>query len=88
MAESMDRRQDVGQKMFLGIITSILTTIFIASLGLSIRNYEINNSQDISIDRFIHFMESQSRLNDKLTDLLEGRAKLPMVMESLRQGDK
>ena len=69
----------MGQKVFLSILTAVLTTIFLWSLGLGVRNYEINNRQDISIERFNGFMETQVELNRKLTEILEGRAKLPNV---------
>ena len=79
MTGQQDRRNDVGQKVFLSILTAVLTTIFLGSLGLGVRNYEINNRQDISIERFNGFMETQVELNRKLTEILEGRAKLPNV---------
>lgn len=75
----VDRRADQGSKMFLVIVSSILTTIFLGSLGLGIRNYEINNRQDISLTEMKFYMKNQDILNMKLTDILEGRVRLQGV---------
>lgn len=75
----VERRQDVGQKMFVAILTSVLTTLFLGSLGMGIRNYEINNRQDIDLTKIGVYMKNQDILNGKLTDILEGRSRLPGV---------
>ncbi|NOS67927.1 MAG: hypothetical protein HOO67_06240 [Candidatus Peribacteraceae bacterium] len=74
-----DRRNDVGSKVFWSIMTGILTTIFLGSLGLGIRNYEINNRQDIELTTVREYMKTQARLNDKLDAILDGSKRLPGV---------
>lgn len=73
MAEEVriDRRQDVGQKMFIAIVSAILTTIFLGSLGLGFRAYEKGNTHEVRITVLEEFAKGQARLNEKLDKLLE-----------------
>lgn len=68
--EVYDRRQDVGQKMFVGILTAVLTTIFIGSLGLSIRAGEKNHALELRVVKLEVFVANQDRLNIKLDKIL------------------
>ena len=79
----MDRRNDIGQKMFIGIVTAILTTIFVGALGLGIRAYEKDGIHDIEIALLKQTMInqdrlnlSQDRLNQRVMNLLENKERL------------
>lgn len=67
----IDRRQDVGSKMFIGIVTAILTTIFLGALGISIRSSEMNNMQEVRLAKLEVFAENQNNLNKKMEDLID-----------------
>ena len=64
-------KPEISQKLFVGILTAVLTTIFLGALGLGIRANEVNNIQEISLARIDLFMETQNRLNDKLEKLID-----------------
>ena len=66
-----DRRQDVGQKLFIGIVTAILTTVFLATLSLGWQNYERQNKIEVRLVQVEVFVRNQDRLNQKLTNFLE-----------------
>ena len=67
----MERRDDVGQKVFIGIITAVLTTIFISSLGFSIRAYEIGNVHEVRLAKIDSYIDSQEKLNLRLEKFLD-----------------
>lgn len=57
--------------MFIGIISAILTTVFLGSLGLSLKANEVNNSQEVRLGKFQMFMENQDKLNIKMDSILD-----------------
>ena len=66
MAEHSDRRNDVLPKLFMVVLGSILSAIFIGSLGISIRANEMNYLQETRIALLEGFADRQDKLNDKL----------------------
>lgn len=66
-----DRRADVSQKLFVGIMTAVLTTIFLGVLGIGVRASEINQMQDVRLTRVEYFVENQNRLNEKMEKLID-----------------
>ena len=82
---SYDRRQDVGQKMFIAILTAIITTIFLGVLGMSIRNYEKSNTMEIRLVKVELIVQNQNELNKKLTDFLESGERW-MLQQKYKQG--
>lgn len=67
----IDRRSDVGPKIAAGVITAVLTTIFLGSLGLSIRANELNQIQEVRIAKVEVFLVNQDRLNAKLEKIVD-----------------
>lgn len=67
----LDRRADVGQKMFIGIITAVLTTIFVGALGISLRSMEKGHDLELRVVKLEVFIVNQDKLNDKLSKLLD-----------------
>ena len=65
-SKPFDRRSDISSKLFVGIMTAILTAVFLGALGISVRASEINNMQEVRLSRVEYFMENQNRLNEKL----------------------
>ena len=69
--KTVDRRSDVGQKMFIGITTAILTTVFMGALGMSIRGLELNHGLELRMVKIEVFIANQDRLNERLVRVLE-----------------
>ena len=69
--KSVDRRSDVGQKMFVGIITAVLTTVFMGALGMSMRGVEMNHGLELRMVKVEVFIANQDRLNERLVRVLE-----------------
>ena len=67
----MDRRSDVGSKMFLGIVTALLSAVFLGTLGISIRATEMNYMQETKIALLEGFAQRQDKLNDKLEQVAD-----------------
>lgn len=71
--KKFDRRNDVGNKLFIGILTAVLTTVFLGSLGLGIRAYELGNKHEVRISVMENFIYRQDRLNEKWEAWLDSR---------------
>lgn len=67
----MERRVDVGQKIYIGIITAVLSAIFLGALGMSIRGVEKDHDLELRVVQVEQFVRNQDKLNQKLTDFLE-----------------
>ena len=60
-----------SQKLTIGIVTAVLTSIFLGALGLGVRANETNNFQEVRLAKIELFVETQNRLNDKLEKLVD-----------------
>ena len=61
----------MGQKLFVGILTAVLSTIFLGTLGLSVTGMQKDHDLEIRVVQIEQFIRNQDRLNVKITDLLE-----------------
>jgi hypothetical protein len=82
----IDRRQDVGQKMFVAIVSAILTTVLVSVLSLGWRNYERSNIIEIRVVQLEAFARNQDTLNKKLTDFLESGERWMLQQKFKQQG--
>jgi hypothetical protein len=69
--KTYDRRSDVGSKVTTGIVTAILTSVFLGALGMSIRQEEKGHLMDVRIVKVEVFIANQDRLNERLVRVLE-----------------
>jgi hypothetical protein len=63
--------KEPNQKLAIGIISTVATTIFLGALGLSVRATEINSMQEVRLARIEDFIARQDRINEKLEGLIE-----------------
>ena len=61
----------MGQKLFIGILTAVLSTVFLGTLGLSVTGMQKDHDLELRVVQIEQFIKNQDRLNIKLTDLLE-----------------
>lgn len=59
------------RQIVTGAITSLLTAVFISSLGLGLRAYELGNKHETRIVLLEDFARRQDILNKKLDKYLE-----------------
>ena len=76
--KAVDRRSDVGGKMFVGVLTAVLSAIFLGTLGMSVRAVEMNYLQDTRLSLLEGFASRQDKLNEKLEKMAD-RLLIPEV---------
>lgn len=92
MERQYDRRADVGQKIYIGIITAILSTVFLGALGMSIKNSDALHNIDVRVVKLEQFTDNQNRLNMKLDTFVDRSQKILTIVEAhmidVRNGGK